>query len=947
MDQITALDNIGKGLSVLTYRVSQENLAGQFSKNRIIEDLLLPIFKRTFSAPNLRNLNTAARNNPYLDLADDSSRLGIQVTTERTPGKITETLQGLLSPKKRKGYARVIFFLLQTSRPTFATRTLQKWSGICKRKLKFEPKNDIVSLPELLSLIQSLPYSDIMAVRDIVAKSIVGEEYIDVLAQVRRVSEAHLKYEKKTGRYIPGVFVETREMKQLCRCFCHPALFFSRSVDSMRLLGFPTWNRFMDRAGLPPLAVPDLSGICGTAGLQSVEAASAAASTSFLPLLNVLRAYHEDRRSEQLRNNIPPIKRPFFDENVHVLRNDLHGLSYTLDPLVEELRMPSKHVFMLTGRAGQGKTNLLCDFVENFLFKHDIPCAFLSARALGLKQGSDLAQTICDHLFEKKLASLAEAARLLSTESLRSNKPFVLIIDGLNEHRDIQLFSQQLELVVDQLLQYPGIRCLFSCRSEFFDLRFSNFTTGHLASEVFLGQATETRLDPEEREELIKLYFAFFGVDGTRVAEGVQGQLAQDTLLLRFFCETYGSRGKDPDYVQPAIPHLYRGELFALYLSQKLQKADRFFQTISTAVSPLIASHSLRRVLDICLEHMISTGQFGNVPTTLIPDELQRALYSLLDEELIIRRDPAGTQESGSATETINFTFDEFRDYMLAQYLVCRVFQRGESEFAAAVAKIDPERSQSVEGLKRFLFYASRKDGDTAFHDFYKDHAWYADAYPSEVFNLDPRQLATADRNAMTQILQKRDYTAAELARQLAVRWSSRYYPVLNIQLLMDFVKSQDRADYEFVFLQTFVSSRYGEDRSILAECCKFVGKHVTDLSHDFETYRELLQFLALLLPARSTPTLDSPAFTVLEQAVDEAPESMTEILLASLEYEFDDHKPFVWRLLHDAMLIRPNLKVLAKAEEMISAQSSLPPGVLTEVQRTIGAFEPTGGRRR
>ena len=147
---------------------------------------------------------------------------------------------------------------------------------------------------------------------------------------------------------------------------------------------------------------------------------------------------------------------------------------------------------------------------------------------------------------------------------------------------------------------------------------------------------------------------------------------------------------------------------------------------------------------------MISTGQFGNVPTTLIPDELQRALYSLLDEELIIRRDPAGTQESGSATETINFTFDEFRDYMLAQYLVCRVFQRGESEFAAAVAKIDPERSQSVEGLKRFLFYASRKDGDTAFHDFYKDHAWYADAYPSEVFNLDPRQLATADRNAMT-----------------------------------------------------------------------------------------------------------------------------------------------------------------------------------------------------
>src|SRR5271157_844110 len=305
MDQFKALADIGKGLALLTYQVGQENLAGQYSKNRITEDLLLPVFSRVFSAPSLRNLNTAEPNHPYLDLADDSARLGIQVTTERAANKITQTLQGFLGAKLHQRYDRVIFFLLLAARPTFAPGTHRKWAAICKGKLTFLPKRDIVSLPELSSLIQALPYSDIAAVRDIIAKSIVGEEYVDVLAQLRRVSRAHLEYEKRTGRYIPGVFVETRETKQLCRCFCHPVLFFPRSLDSVPLLRLPSWNRFMDKAGLPALPVPDLSGVCRTSTLQCVQAASATASSSFNPLLQKLRAYQEDGSRAQLRNTIP------------------------------------------------------------------------------------------------------------------------------------------------------------------------------------------------------------------------------------------------------------------------------------------------------------------------------------------------------------------------------------------------------------------------------------------------------------------------------------------------------------------------------------------------------------------------------------------------------------------------------------------------------------------
>ena len=220
--------------------------------------------------------------------------------------------------------------------------------------------------------------------------------------------------------------------------------------------------------------------------LPSVCAASKCACDQLQSLLIAIKEYKNDERRASLASSVPFPKRAFFDQNAHVVRNELQTLPYYFDDILDELRLPKRRILMLTGRAGQGKTNLLCDLYENFLFKHEIPCAFFSGRELGLKQAPDLGKTICEHLFGSKVTTLEEAWRLLSLEATRLHKPFVLIIDGLNEHRDIRLFAQQLEFVVDAMLQYPGLRCLFSCRSEFFEDRFSNFVNGHLSTEMFI-----------------------------------------------------------------------------------------------------------------------------------------------------------------------------------------------------------------------------------------------------------------------------------------------------------------------------------------------------------------------------------------------------------------------------------------------------------------------------
>jgi hypothetical protein len=944
MNQAEAIEKISKALSHLTFQVAQENFAGFFSKNRLLEDLLLPAFSLILAAPSLQNLNVLGQNNAYLDLGDDETRVGIQVTTEHDAAKVTKTLQGVLDTKLYDKYDRIVVFMLRTVRPTFKTKTRNRWSTMCTAKFTFAPERDIIALPQLLSLIGARPYSEIMKIQELFARSIIGEEHVDVLGAASRVTRNHLSFEKRTARYIPGVFIETRETKQLCRCFCHPVLFFRRSIEIADQLNLRSWNSFLDRAGLAPLPIPNFSSVSYEPTLAGVQATSSKVWHSFEPIRNVLKSYKDRAQRSSFDETIPASKRPFYEENRHVLVNEMQIIPYYLRDIEQELQLAEKRIFFLTGHAGQGKTNLLCDLVENFLIKHEIPCAFLSARELGLKQNNDLGQIICDHIFAKKIATLDEAARLLSKEALRLQKPFVLVIDGLNEHRDIKLFGQQLETVVDLLLQYPAIKCLFSCRSEFFGQRFSKLINGHLRPDIFVCEATEGRLEEEERAQLIDAYFEFFSIDRNRVTDHVCEALAKDMLLLRFFCEVYGSRGKTSDYVQPNVLHFYREELFESYLKGKLQTAEVFLQSVTNTITPASENQKLLRVLEICAEHMVSRWEFGNVPMDVIPAHLQEALYSLLDEELIIRRDTSALESGVSPNETINFTFDEFRDFMLSQYLVQKVFARSQSDFLGITSKTDPEREQPTEGLKRFMFYASRKKKNVAFSKFYRSQSWYSDVYYREVFNLDVRNLEAEDGDRIRTRLGTTDHEAIQIARTLAYRWNRHYWPILNLGLLLDHVEQVGPSAYDALISKAIGIRDFRQRDSIAAAFSSFVNEHVQDLKTRFSIYEDVVRFLIFLLPVESTYALNSPAYDVMVRVIEQRPEETTAMLLSFLDLPFEEHQPFVWRLLYEAMRNRQDERIVAAADAGLNKAQS--PRSLVEIKRIQITFTKGDGQQ-
>lgn len=943
MNNQEMLEEIGHGLALLALQTAAENLAGLFSKNRLAEDLILPVFRLILDAPDLRNANAEKTNSAHIDLISDQRRLAVQVTTERTASKVTSTLTGFLEDQLDKKYHRLVFFLLTPNLPNFQKPTKDGWASLCKNRIEFDSPRDIIGPLNLLPLIQSLPQAQLEEVYKVIAKSVIGKDFVDVEAQLENFSRRALAYEMSSGKYIPDVFIETRDTKQLARIFGHPVLFLKRHLEGYPKDGIEGWNEFLTKIGQEPLPVPDVASLKNDGTLDAAVLISEQLPSLFSELRARISYYAESGRKGIPIESIPAAARPYYEENAWSLANNLGcGFKYPINDFVAGATVAGKRFFLLTGPAGQGKTNFVCDLIDTFLLRHGVPAVLLSVRKLALQQGSSLGARIAELLFDGKIKSFSECALLLSDAAKRRGKPFVLILDGLNEHPQGATLSRELELLLHDLLSYPHLKVLMTCRSEFFQQRFGNLEAESLKPYLFTHHAIGHHFENDERSDLIDTYFDFFHLRRALISDSVVERLQKDVLLLRFFCEAYGARGKELGYVQPQVRGIYRDEIFELYLSHKLKAID---DAAAIESPPGFAQTTpvkhIRRVLEICLKHMLDEWQFSNIPVSVVPENLNGALERLLEEELIIRRDaPSAVGFFTPKDETLNFTFDEFRDFLLAQYLVQNVFVSDLSVFVGYLAKTTPPEAPPLEGLKKFLFYSSRKTGQEGFLEFYASHQWYADVFHTEIFNISPSLLTADDELAVRKRLLQGDWQANQIAIQLAVNWRRDVWPRLNLDLLVSVLADCDDQQFQQIAGTSF-SDRFQRHSgaSVKAFADFVVSKVLPDFEFDPNDPEDaLFQFLAFLLPVDASPMLESPAYRAMRTALDANADYVEQILLRSLRVNFTAHRPFVWRLMTGAERKRHSQGALDAA--LAQDRGAMSSATLTELDRFLRISE-------
>lgn len=121
--------------------------------NIVSENLICNIFNLVFDY-NLKNINEASINYPGIDLVDDKNRISVQVSSDKSKGKIQKTLNAFFDNRFYEKYDRLAFFVLGEKQKRYTKLEIPS-------DISFNIDEDILDFKDLLRFIGSLPIEKI------------------------------------------------------------------------------------------------------------------------------------------------------------------------------------------------------------------------------------------------------------------------------------------------------------------------------------------------------------------------------------------------------------------------------------------------------------------------------------------------------------------------------------------------------------------------------------------------------------------------------------------------------------------------------------------------------------------------------------------------------------------------------------------------------------------
>lgn len=137
-------------LSDISGKISISSKNGLLDINQISEGLVLRLLRIAWNLPTLRSLNAEEKKNfPGIDLADEKTRLAIQVTATPSAAKIKDSIKKFVRHKLYERYDRLVIFVLTRKLSRHTSDTIEK---ACDGKLEFDIARDILDFADLLGV---------------------------------------------------------------------------------------------------------------------------------------------------------------------------------------------------------------------------------------------------------------------------------------------------------------------------------------------------------------------------------------------------------------------------------------------------------------------------------------------------------------------------------------------------------------------------------------------------------------------------------------------------------------------------------------------------------------------------------------------------------------------------------------------------------------------------
>lgn len=781
-------------LARFAFDVRVKNSMGLFDINTIAEDILIPVFSVVFDCPELKNQNRIQMNFPAIDLGCSKSRTSLQITSDAASSKALKTIEKFEEHDLGSEFDRLLIYVLTERQKSYSSKKLVEAASGCT--VDFRPERDIIDYQNLSQLLSELSDAKLEAVADILESFFVAEDssrkFRTELNAFLNVSAQKIEDEKDSKKYIPSVFIETTTTKEEMRYFSNPLFFCEKIDDALDTFNLAEYNKLLQMSQMETI---DFDLVTATTSsypstISELYPRLETQLNSISRLKSYLLPYTHEGKAEETFGSHDYLS-GYWEVFRHSLTYGGMGLIRSLDEIQKMAELAKAKIFLITGMAGQGKTNFICDLVENQFRQFEIPTIFVPARRLNDYPGPNrLLSYIANNRYSPEFGDPHELFKLLNAVAADFGKPFIIAIDGINEVGDLDGFVSELRVFLDALCQYEYIKVIVSCRSEFFDHKFSDLFEPQFSGFLHRVRDLRSEMSDENKLQLLASYLDHFKIRGrfSRYAERV---LQDDLILLRIFCDI------NEDQEVGFVPDIYKGEIFERYLMTKIQEfpQDRQHEAIST-------------LYQVCAK-MLSIEDFAQISLNGFSNEQRQIIDTFVGEDIVLRREVPPTGLSSLGLSNISFTYDEMRDFLLAHFVTNQLSKDDPDAVTAMFENI--KKWPIYEGFFRYAYILARKEVNDHVTALCEANDDFLSHYLNNLPLLSPDIQSETDVSAVREILAK-PASDRELRRLFRFLFRKRILTdPLNIQILLDHL-----AGLEDVRLEAFakaVFSRSGDYR--------------------------------------------------------------------------------------------------------------------------------------
>ena len=585
----------------------------------------------------------------------------------------------------------------------------------------------------------------------------------DIIQRLENQVKFQVQNNIVSGKYLPNTFLEISNVKEQLRCFVDPVVFYEKIRSSLARLNFDFYKRRLTRAGLSEFGF----------------------NVSRLPISS---------RSLDITIQNGTAARAYMESLVSSLnseKNDNYYLKRKIDRVSVNLSYISAQFSFILGDAGQGKTNFLCDLASNVILKRQIPCIFLNAFELN---ADTIEQSIAHSIYPLDNIPLSMILKYLNIHCEKTNKPFIIIIDGLNENSQPAALASNLILFITEIEKYSNIRVIFTCRNEYYDIYFKSIESSISANNYVKNTNIYSGLGNQERKILLGRYLKYFNISAS-LSEEIEKELSEDLLLLRIFSEAFADKHLG------SVHTLLYDEMYQLYYDRM---SERAVDSLKKVKGTLISKTTIQSFFIKILSLMIHRNEFMGIEMAYIEAEIPEREHDLfhrfIDENLLLRRDIKIANTSLGNTEIISFTYDNFRDYLIADYLVNHISKSDYVLFKKCVDLYTNTGHMLKEGIMAFLFLLSKKKDDISCFQYFRNKEWFDDTFSEYIWQIPSRYITEYDVDDIRRLLVS---SPRAIAPKLLYwrRWDTKLNPQINISLLLNYLSSLDDVELkEYLF---------------------------------------------------------------------------------------------------------------------------------------------------